>query len=102
MPEEFHYQVKKLVIPYNKQDAWVYKAGSTGIKRDKKKLHQGVWYEDPKVASQAPLRKNPVELWVFFKDSLGNVDIADGLLDNNPNQGEFGYCLLYTSPSPRD
>ena len=91
MPEEFHYQVKKLVIPYNKQDAWVYKAGSTGIKRDKKKLHQGVWYEDPKVASQAPLRKNPVELWVFFKDSLGNVDIADGLLDNNPNQGEFGY-----------
>lgn len=95
MADEFHVQVRKLVIPANKQDAYVYKAGSNGLKRDQSKQHEGIWNAEPRTASQVPLKKNPAKVWIFHYDHLGNSDVPDGILDNNPNQGEFGYTCKH-------
>jgi ubiquitin C len=118
MPEVFHVQYKKLIVPANKQDAYVYKTGSKGLKRNSDKKFEGVWDQHPRTAVNAPLRDNPVKLWIFFKDHLGNHDIPDGILDNNPRVGEFGYTssckkfdkgpvkemvfFLPNTPTPRD
>ena len=37
----------------------------------------------------------------FFNSTLGS-DVRDSLFENAPGFIDFGTCLLYTSPSPRD
>ena len=80
-------QFSHIYIPANKQSAWVYREGSKP-ERDTQKEHQGVWVGENDAAQ---LQSSPVEVWVFFKDRQGNVDVEPTVLENNPLQGKVVY-----------
>ena len=41
-----------------------------------------------------------VEMWTHIPDKVGGTEVAGSFFSRT--MGEFGPCLLYTSPSPRD
>ena len=87
---EVEHQFSHIFIPENKESAWVYRKGlKKPIKKDPKKEHQGIWAEEHNITA---LKPSPIEVWVFLRDIKTNhLEIAPGLLDNNPNHGKVGY-----------
>ena len=80
-------QQSRIFIPENKQSAWIYRQG-TKITKDSKKEHQGLWAVSHNVTL---LKPSPIEVWVFFKDKVGNIDCPDEVRKDNPLQGKFAY-----------